>query len=137
MTKNLERIRGELQAALDAFVIGDPEPYKRLWSHAEDVSLMGAFGGRVTGWAAVADRLDRAASQYQGGRYEEFEIIAASCGAELAYMAWLESISSLGSGGDQVIRRRRATQVFRLESGEWRIVHQHSDPLVQVQLPGS
>ena len=127
----------ELRAALGAFVTGDPEPYKRLWSRSDDVILLGAFGGRFLGWAAVAERLDRAASQYRSGRYEEFEILVASAGTELGYMVWLEAISAEGADGKRVTRRRRATQVSRLESREWRIVHQHSDPLVDLQLPPS
>ena len=32
---------------------GDADPYKKLWSQSDDVSLMGAFGGRVLVWPAV------------------------------------------------------------------------------------
>lgn len=135
MTDKLERMRSNLRAALDAFVGGDAEPYKSLWSQSDDVSLMGAFGGRVLGWSAVAARLEQAANQYQTGKYEEFQVLAAGAGTDLAYMVWLEAISCEGPDGKRVTRRRRATQVFRLESGDWRIVHQHSDPLVEVELP--
>ena len=137
MTEFEKQVGRELTAALDAFVRGDPEPYKTLWSRADDVSLFGAFGGRVFGWGAVADRLDRAASQYRSGRYEQFDILVASAGTEFGYMVWIEAISAEGVDGQRVTRQRRATQVFRLELGEWRIVHQHSDPLVELQLPAS
>ncbi len=137
MTDFVEKVGLELRVALEAFVTGDPEPYKTLWSRSDDVSLLGAFGGRVLGQAAVADRLDRAASQYRLGRYEQFDILVASAGTEFGYMVWLEAISAEGLDGKRVTRQRRATQVFRLELGAWRIVHQHSDPLVEFQLPAS
>ena len=137
MADSEDRHHRELRAALDAFVTGDPEPYKGLWSNSGDVSLFGAFGGRVLGWAAVADRLDRAASQYRAGRYEEFEVLVAHAGSELGYIVWMEAISAEGVDGKRVIRRRRATQISRIERGYWRIVHQHSDPLVELQLPAS
>ena len=54
-----------LTTALDAFALGDAEPYKALWAHTEDVSVLGAFGGRNLGWSEVGPRLDFAASQYR------------------------------------------------------------------------
>src|SRR6478736_3438807 len=35
----------QLTTALNTFVRGDAEPYKLLWAHTEDVSVLGAFGG--------------------------------------------------------------------------------------------
>ena len=32
---------------------GHPEPFLRLWSHAEDVSIMAAIGGYQVGFQAV------------------------------------------------------------------------------------
>jgi hypothetical protein len=34
------------QQALGELIEGRPEPFKALWSHADDVVIMGAFGGR-------------------------------------------------------------------------------------------
>lgn len=47
-----------LVAAQVAFVRGDPTPMKALRSHAEDVTLMGAWGGHERGWALVGARPD-------------------------------------------------------------------------------
>ena len=33
------------QRALGELIEGRPEPFKALWSHADDVVIMGAFGG--------------------------------------------------------------------------------------------
>jgi hypothetical protein len=47
--------------ALGDLVEGRPEPFKALWSHADDVVIMGAFGGHERGWEQVSARLDWAA----------------------------------------------------------------------------
>ncbi len=49
------------QNALGDLVEGRPEPFKTLWSHADDVVIMGAFGGYERGWEQVrVITLDRA-----------------------------------------------------------------------------
>jgi ketosteroid isomerase-like protein len=128
-------VHARLKAALDDFVRGDATTYKAMWSTVADISVMGAFGGIVIGQAEDRDRLDRAAAAYRNGSYEAFEIVGEAVGADMAYLAWTERIRSFGEDGAEVTRARRATQVFRRESEGWRIVHQHSDPLVELELP--
>jgi ketosteroid isomerase-like protein len=135
MSDAWERFRGELRGALDAIVDGDPEPYKSLWSTTDNASLLGAFGGRVVGFPAIADRLDRVASRYTAGRFDELEVLADESGGNLAYIVWVEAISSDDPDGHPIVRQRRTTHVFRREAGEWRIIHQHSDPLVDAEFP--
>ena len=66
----------DLVAAQSAFVRGDPASMKALWSHAEDVTLMGAWGGRERGWALVGARLDWVSkSNTEGkGTYDDEEV---------------------------------------------------------------
>ena len=39
--------------ALNAMLKGDPEPFAALYSHADDVTYMGAEGGMRVGWDAT------------------------------------------------------------------------------------
>ena len=96
---------------------------------------MGAFGGYNRGWDDIAKRLDWAAAQYRDGVYDRFEVLADVAGTDLAYLTWREQISSAGVDGQILVRRRRGTQIHRREGSHWRIIHQHSDPLVEVQAP--
>jgi ketosteroid isomerase-like protein len=125
----------QLRSALDAFVLGDPRPYKDLWAHTDDVSILGAFGGRNVGWSEVGTRLDFAATQYRGGRYDDLEVLAAIPGTDMAYIVWLETISATSAVGDAVVRRRRVTHVLRREGDAWLIMHSHMDPLVDLVPP--
>ena len=125
----------QVRASVRAFVSGDAEPYKSCWSRGSDCTVLGAFGGVVRGGAEIASRLDWAAAQYRDGRYTRFEVLADVAGADLGYIVHLERVESLDAEGATVVRERRVTHVARKEQGQWRIVHQHSDPLVEVAPP--
>lgn len=135
MDDRWQRLKIDLKHALDAFVRGDAEPYKRLWSHAGDVSIMGTFGGYAQGWDAVVRRLSWAADQYHDGEYDEYDLLTETVGTDLAYTAWREKISSKAADGTEVLRHRRGTQVFRWEGSAWRIVHEHTDSSVNIEVP--
>jgi ketosteroid isomerase-like protein len=113
-----------------AFVHGDAQPYKALWSHADDVSIMGGFGGHEEGWTAVGARLDWAASHYGVGWTVEEETLVAVVGDGIAMRVSLEHNRRRAADGSEEVRERRVTHVARRERDGWRIVHHHSDPLL-------
>jgi hypothetical protein len=41
-------------SALARIIRGRPEPFKALWWHGDDVSILGALGGRQFGWGRSA-----------------------------------------------------------------------------------
>ncbi len=130
-----DAFRDELRGAVEAFVGGDPERYQRCWSSTEDCAIFGAFGGVARGSQEIHTRLGRAAAQYKHGRYMRFEPVSEVVGVDLALFAHLERIESVDQRDQVVVRERRVTHVVRKESDGWRIVHQHSDPLVEAKLP--
>jgi hypothetical protein len=50
------------RVALREFMHGNPQPFKDMYSRRDDATLANPFGGVARGWAAIPDRLDRAAS---------------------------------------------------------------------------
>ena len=64
----------KLEAAEHEFAQGHPAAFKALWSHSDDVSICGAFGGVESGWDKVASRLDWASSQFSDGTRTREEI---------------------------------------------------------------
>jgi len=67
----------KLEAAEHEFAQGRPAAFKALWSHSDDVSICGAFGGVESGWDKVASRLDWASSQFSDGTRSREEIRSA------------------------------------------------------------
>lgn len=53
------RFVSRCQQVLGELVEGRPEPFKALSSHADDVAIMGAFGGYEQGGEQVSGRLDQ------------------------------------------------------------------------------
>ena len=124
--------RADLRKALEAFAAGDAEPYKQWWTTSGDCTVFGAFGGVVRGPAEVRSRLDWAASRYHQGRYTVYEVLAEHACQDMGCIVALERVESSDTSGNTITRERRLTHVVRRESEGWRIVHQHSDPLVTV-----
>jgi ketosteroid isomerase-like protein len=130
-----ERFRNNVQQAVAAIVAGDARPYTQCWTAREDATLFGAFGGVVRGQREIAARLAAVAGRYVEGRYTRMDILGEAATSELAYLVHVERIESVDHARRPVVRERRVTHVARREEDGWRIVHQHSDPLVEVQLP--
>jgi ketosteroid isomerase-like protein len=113
--------------ALDDLVEGRPEPFKALWSRADDVVIMGAFGGYERGWDQVSARLDWAAAGIKAtGRAAEN--IVTVIGDNLACTVDLEHMTR-HAGDDPTPRTLRCTQVHRRENGEWKVILRHADEL--------
>jgi ketosteroid isomerase-like protein len=116
--------------SVDAFVKGDAEPQKRLWSRRDDITLANPLGPPVRGWHEVAVALDRAASLVQDGEVLGSERIAEVETADLAYMVEIERVRlQLGRAAEFAPTSLRVTSIFRREESAWRIVHRHADPL--------
>lgn len=116
--------------ALDDIVKGNPEGYKRVYSHRDDVTLANPFGPAVRGWEHVAQTLERAASNYRDGEATGFERIATCITPELAYIVEVERCQSKVGGRDDLTPIAvRVTSIFRPEGGTWKVVHRHADPI--------
>ena len=87
--KSWEDAMARLAAAQRDFVNGDATGIKALYSHREDVTVTGGFGGFERGWSEVGPRLDWAASQFAGGSYRQ-EDLSAIVGPEVACLVSLE-----------------------------------------------
>ena len=120
----------ELVASQSSFVRGDPEPIKRLWSHADDVTLMGAYGGHERGWSLIAPRLDWVSKLGTEGTYS-YDEISAIVGLDLAFLVQIEHFDSRARGPSQL----RVTHALRCEGNAWKIVSRHADTFIETKPP--
>jgi SnoaL-like domain len=124
-----------LETAEHEFAQGHPAAFKALWSHGDEVSLCGGFGGMESGWNKVAARLDWASSQISESTRSSEEI-RSTVGADFAYIVQSEQIRFRVPGrAEQSTVDFRVTMVFRRNSDGWRIVHRHADSQVGTQPP--
>lgn len=126
----------KIDAAQEPFAKGQPGEFKALWSHTDDVTLIGGHGGVIErGWDSVAARLDWASSHYQQGERSN-EIIAAFVDGDVAYLVRKEVIeASIGGEAGRSRQELRVTMVFRRGPHGWRIVHRHADAQIIAALP--
>src|SRR4029078_3973576 len=72
-----------LAQAQAAYRKANPEPIKSLWSHADDVSLFGAYGGHERGWSEVGPRLTWASTTNSDGSHEYHHVFTKATGPYL------------------------------------------------------
>lgn len=113
-------------AAADRFMTGDAAPFKALWSQRDDVTAFGGWGGYEVGWDQVGGRWDWAAQQMSGGTVTR-KNLATVITAEMAYIVDATSVRIRVDGSDREEKtwQNRQTHIFRLEDGQWRLVHRH------------
>jgi lactoylglutathione lyase len=118
------------QRAVAALLGGDPEPEKDMWSRRDDITLANPAGGFRRGWPEVERGLDLAASGFAGGRTCTFDEVTVEAGADLAYVFELERfVSDAVDGTGTVSGSLRVVMIFRLENGDWKLVHRQADAL--------
>jgi ketosteroid isomerase-like protein len=111
---------------------GNPRPYLELWSHAEDVSLMGGVGGHQVGIAEVSELLTATAKTLN---YETWsaENLVTGFDDTFGFTVELERLTRHVHGETEEMRLR-ATSVYRREDGAWKVVHRHGDSLMTVEI---
>jgi ketosteroid isomerase-like protein len=118
--------------ALNALILGDPEPKKGVFSECDDVTLANPLGLPIKGRREVEKMLDRVASQMRDGEPHRFQRVSEYATGDLAYVVEIERTAGvrLVTEGEQTAPfSLRATTVWRREGGEWRIAHRHADPI--------
>jgi ketosteroid isomerase-like protein len=143
MTADLNELRNRYHQSVAAFVRGDPDVQKPLWSRREDVTLANPLGPPVKGFDGVCGVMDRAAQQISDGEEHTFDTITWVETPDLAYEVAVERNHARLAGAAEKTRfSLRVTTIFRREDDGWKVVHRHADPItdarsVQSVAPGS
>jgi ketosteroid isomerase-like protein len=114
--------------ALNAMFVGEIEPMKAVWSHASDITYMGPAGGFLVGWDAVGPTWEAQAALMLGGHIDARDT-RITVGRDLAVVSTVEVGENTNPEiGSQTVSIR-ATNVFRLEMGVWKMIGHHTDLL--------
>ena len=134
LAKDFDAAVEQYHLAAREFVKGNPEPYKMVYSHRDDVTLGNPFGPIVRGWQQVAATLERAASNYRDGEFVGWENVAKYVTPELAYIVEFDRLKAkIGGSAEFTPVALRATSIFRREDGAWKLVHRHADPITALR----
>lgn len=130
ITKDIASAIEQSHAALSAILKGDPSIYKALYSEREDITLGNPFGPYACGRKNVEATLAGAASHYRDGEMTGADLIATYESGDLACVVEVERGRAKVGGGEKLVPVAvRVTSVYRLEDGNWKLVHRHADPI--------
>ncbi|MBK5269504.1 MAG: nuclear transport factor 2 family protein [Bacteroidia bacterium] len=134
-TKIEQEIRSandQLYAGLNAMFTGDLELLNNLWSHSEYITDMGPFGGRLTSWNEVSEEFRKEAAMKFGGKIvcKDLHVFA---GTDMGYIVCVEEGENMSADGKQVVVSHRATNIFHLENGQWKLVHHQTNISTQLE----
>jgi ketosteroid isomerase-like protein len=118
-------VRTALYEAELALHNGDAAPRRALWSRNEPVSVLGAWRD-AHGQHEIDDLFTALGDSFSDCRSYAFDLQAYDVLGDMAYTAGLEHTSASVDGQPRTYTLR-ATQVYRRESGEWRVAHRHGD----------
>jgi ketosteroid isomerase-like protein len=113
--------------AEEALAHGDAEPRIGMWSHSDPVTLFAALGPSRSGWEQLEPMFRSVASRVSGGHDVKYELIACDASDEIAWTVGVSRFTVSIDGGPLMRRTLRLTHLYRRESGEWKVVHEHSD----------
>jgi ketosteroid isomerase-like protein len=134
MTSDLNELRDLYHRSVAAFIRGDAEVQKALWSRRDDVTLANPLGPTVKGFDEVWAAADRAARQISDGDGYTFDTISWVETADLAYEVGLQrNRVKVAGAAEKVPVSLRVTTVFRREGDGWKVVHRHADAIAEAR----
>jgi ketosteroid isomerase-like protein len=136
LSQEFQAMLAKVDAAQLELQNGQPAAFKALWSHADDITLSGGFGGTVEkGWESISRRLDWVGTQFAQGTNTRERIVAKANG-DLGYIVQIEHLRFHVPGqAKESTRDYRVTMIFRREAEGWRIVHRQADSQMTKQAP--
>jgi ketosteroid isomerase-like protein len=119
------------QDAAAALIRGDVRRYLDLFVHADDYTLIPPFGGAPRhGFDASEDAVEQLSSFFAGGK-AQVEVVQSYVAGDFVVLVLIERQHGKVGGLPDQDWSLRVTMLFRREGDDWRLVHQHGDPLVR------
>jgi NAD(P)H-dependent FMN reductase/ketosteroid isomerase-like protein len=113
--------------ALD-YVNGESESLAGILAQHDPATFFSPKGDHETGATAVAQRYFKDAKSFAKPGTSRLEILQSRASGGLAFWTGFQHAQVRIAGKDQpVAMKLRITEVFRLQAGEWALVHRHAD----------
>ena len=113
--------------AVNTAIQGNFAPMSAVWSHRPDVSDFSADGGEEFGWSAILEHIRNVARLYPEGHIGAENVRVVADDGDIGYSVVTETGQMRSPDGPMVKFSQRATNIFRREEGQWKLIHHHSD----------
>jgi ketosteroid isomerase-like protein len=104
---------------------GDATARRAIWSREEPVTVFGAWKSAI-GRDEVDELFSTLERTFSRCTSYGFELVAADVIGDMAYTVGYEHTQAIVNGEPRAYTLR-ATQIYRREGREWRVVHRHGD----------
>jgi len=104
---------------------GDAAPRRAIWSRNEPVSVLGA-ARNAHGQQELDELFTTLGRSFSDCTSYTFDLQTYDVAGDMAYTAGNEHISASIEGQPRTFILR-ATQMYRREGGDWKVVHRHAD----------
>ena len=130
--QDLNKANDQFYAALNVMFTGEADPVLEIWSHENNITYLGPFGGYLKGWEAIGTEFKKNAAMKLGGKIvcKESHLFP---GKEIGYVVCVEEGINVTAEGKTVTVSHRATNIFNLQNGKWKLVHHHTDLSPQLE----
>lgn len=112
-------------SALSRMANGDAGALADIWTHGAAATTMHPIGGREVGWDAVKASFEQVARLASDGKVELKDQLIQVAG-DVAYELGVEH-GQLTLAGNPITIEHRVTNIYRRESGAWKLTHHHTD----------
>jgi len=106
---------------------------RAIWSHEPGISDLGPLGSVLVGPDAVFGQFTTEDAMNLGGTVSPVDVHAVTAG-NMGFTVCVETVSDMSDDGATITFR--ATNIFRLETGDWKMVHHHTGVLQVLQDEG-
>jgi ketosteroid isomerase-like protein len=114
-----------------AYCNGDSGPLDAIVTETGTTTFLPPLGGVVTGAKEVKARYDKDVDAFSPGAKSSLEVINSGTSRQLVFWTGIQDFQG-EIYGQATTMKLRITEVFRLIEGEWKLVHRHADPAVDV-----
>ncbi len=118
-------VSSQLRDAEIAVHNGDAAARREIWTRKEPVTVFGAWKS-VVGRTGVDELFSLLEHRFSGCTSYSYEIVAADVIGDMAYTVGYEHTQATVNGEPRAYTLR-ATQIYRREGGQWKVVHRHGD----------
>ncbi len=118
-------VNSRLKDAEKAVHDGDAGLRREIWSRDEPVTVLGAWKSAV-GRTEIDELFSTLEQTFSDCTSYRYDIVAADVIGNLAYTVGYEHTEATVNGEPRAYVLR-ATQIYRREQGDWKVVHRHAD----------